>query len=229
MGRTDSLEKMLGKIEGGRRRTTEDEMVGWYHWLDGHEFEQALRVGDGQGSLACCSPWGHKESDTTETLNWLTVLFYFILCLFWIFVAVYKLSLVAESGGYSLVAAHGLLIGEVSLVAERKWLSCVQLFAIPWAIQSMEFSRPEHWVVCVAFSFSTGSSQPRDQTQFSHITGGFFTSWATQGSPRILEWVAYPFSSRSSWSRNQTRFSCIAGGFFTNWATGEVHVAEYRL
>ena len=49
--------------------TTEDEMVGWYHRLNGYEFEQALGVGDGQGSLACCSPWGHKESDTTEQLN----------------------------------------------------------------------------------------------------------------------------------------------------------------
>ena len=45
-------------------------MVGWHHRLDGHEFEQALGVGDGQGSLACCNPWGHKESDTTEWLNW---------------------------------------------------------------------------------------------------------------------------------------------------------------
>ena len=48
---------------------TEDEMVGWHHRLNGHEFEQALGVGDGQGSLACCSPWGHKESDTIEQLN----------------------------------------------------------------------------------------------------------------------------------------------------------------
>ena len=46
---------------------TEDEMVGWHHQLDGHEFEQALA--DGQGSLACSSPWGHKESDMTEQLN----------------------------------------------------------------------------------------------------------------------------------------------------------------
>ena len=45
--------------------TTEDKVVGWYHWLDGHEFGQAPGVGDGQGSLACCSPWGCKESDTT--------------------------------------------------------------------------------------------------------------------------------------------------------------------
>ena len=48
---------------------TEDEMVGWHHQLSGHEFEQALGIGDGQGGLTCCSPWGHKESDTTESLN----------------------------------------------------------------------------------------------------------------------------------------------------------------
>ena len=47
---------------------TEDEMVGWHHRLNG-EFEQALGVGDGQGGLACCSPWGCKESDTAERLN----------------------------------------------------------------------------------------------------------------------------------------------------------------
>ena len=48
---------------------TEDEMVGWHHQLNGHEFEQALGVGDGQGGLACCSSWGHKELDTTERLK----------------------------------------------------------------------------------------------------------------------------------------------------------------
>ena len=45
-------------------------MAGWHHQLDGHEFKQTLGVGDGQRSLECCSPWGHKESDTTERLNW---------------------------------------------------------------------------------------------------------------------------------------------------------------
>ena len=48
---------------------TDDKMVGRHHQLNGHEFEQALEDGEGQGSLACCSPWGHKESDTTELLN----------------------------------------------------------------------------------------------------------------------------------------------------------------
>ena len=72
MQRADSLAKtlVLGKIERQEEKgMTEDEMVGWYHQLDGCEFEQALGVGDGQGSLACCSPWGHKESD-----NWATEL-----------------------------------------------------------------------------------------------------------------------------------------------------------
>ena len=55
------------------KRTTEDEMVGWHHLLDRHEFEQALGVGDGQGSLVCCSPWGCKEPDMTEWLNWTTL------------------------------------------------------------------------------------------------------------------------------------------------------------
>ena len=66
IGRSDSFEKilMLGKIEGRRRRGREAEMIGWHHRLDGHEFEQAPGVGDGQGSLVCCSPWGRKESDT---------------------------------------------------------------------------------------------------------------------------------------------------------------------
>ena len=48
---------------------TEDKMVGWYHRLNGHEFEQDLRDGEGQGGLACCRPWGCKELDTTEQLN----------------------------------------------------------------------------------------------------------------------------------------------------------------
>ena len=70
--RSDSLEKnlMLGKIEGRKRRgMTEDKMVGWHHQLNGHEFEQALGFGDGQGGLACYSPRGCRELDTTERLK----------------------------------------------------------------------------------------------------------------------------------------------------------------
>ena len=52
-----------------KKETTEDEMVGWHHWLNGHEFEQTLGDGEGQGRLACCSPWGCKESDMTVQMN----------------------------------------------------------------------------------------------------------------------------------------------------------------
>jgi len=74
MQRTDSLEKtlMLGNIEGRRRWgwMTEDEMFGWHHWLNVLEFDQALGVNDGQGSLMSCSPWGREELNMTEWLNW---------------------------------------------------------------------------------------------------------------------------------------------------------------
>ena len=71
-GKDADDEKDWGQEEKGM---TEDEMVGWYHWLDGHEFEQALGDGEGQGSLACCSPWGHKKSDMTEQLNNKSIIF----------------------------------------------------------------------------------------------------------------------------------------------------------
>ena len=54
-----------------KKGMTEDEMAGWHHWLDGHEFGWTLGVGDGQGGLLCCNSWGCKESDTTEWLNWI--------------------------------------------------------------------------------------------------------------------------------------------------------------
>ena len=60
---------------------TEDELVEWHHWLNGHEFEQAPGVGEGQVSLACCSPWGRKELDMTERLNW-TELKEWVICNF---------------------------------------------------------------------------------------------------------------------------------------------------
>ena len=72
----DAKEWLIGKDpDAGKdwrqeKGTAEDEMVGWHHRLDGHESEQALGVGDGWGSLMCCSPWGCKESDPTEWLNW---------------------------------------------------------------------------------------------------------------------------------------------------------------
>ena len=75
MGRTDSLEKtlMLGKIEG--RRRGQQRMVGWHHRFNGHELEQTVGDSKGQGSLACCNPWGCQESDTTKQLNWTELIY----------------------------------------------------------------------------------------------------------------------------------------------------------
>ena len=68
-GNDPDARKDWGQEEKGM---TEDEMVGWHHHLDGHEFKQVPRAGDGQGGLVCSSPWGHEESETTQWLNWLT-------------------------------------------------------------------------------------------------------------------------------------------------------------
>ena len=67
IGKDSNAGRDWGKEEKG---TTEDEMAGWHHWLDGCEFEWTLGVGDGQGGLVCCNSWGRKESDTTEWLIW---------------------------------------------------------------------------------------------------------------------------------------------------------------
>ena len=67
IGKDSDAGRGWGQEEKG---TTEDEMAGWHHRLDGCEFEWTPGVGDGQGGLVCCSSWGHKESDTTEQLNW---------------------------------------------------------------------------------------------------------------------------------------------------------------
>ena len=67
IGKDSDAGRDWGQEEKG---TTEDEMAGWHHWLDGSEFEWTPGVGDGQGGLGCCDSWGYKELDTTERLNW---------------------------------------------------------------------------------------------------------------------------------------------------------------
>ena len=103
---------LIGKdLDAGRdwrqeeKGMTEDEMVGWHHWLDGHEFEQAPGLGDGQRRLVCCSPWG-PESDMTEWLNWTGV--------FWILRAIIP-SLIASSIHY-LFSNYVLKVYKISNV-----------------------------------------------------------------------------------------------------------------
>jgi len=75
IGKDSDAGRDWGQEEKG---TTEDEMAGWHHWLDGCEFGWTLGVGDGQGGLVCCNSWGHKELDTTEWLNWTD-----LICFYW--------------------------------------------------------------------------------------------------------------------------------------------------
>ena len=83
---------------GQEKWTTEDEMAGWHHWLDGCESEWTPGVGDGQGGLVCCDSWGRKESDTTERLIWSDLIivfsFYYFLFLFFLFYFIFKLYII---------------------------------------------------------------------------------------------------------------------------------------
>ena len=129
----------------------EDEMVGWHHQFDGHESDQALGVGDGQRSLACCSPWGGKELDTTERLHF-----------------DFSLSRIGEGNSNPLqcsclenpreAAIYGVAQSQTRLKRLRSsskfmvlsCFSCVQHFATPYtaacqASLSMGFPRPEFW------------------------------------------------------------------------------------
>ena len=175
MRTTDSLEKTLtlGKIEGGRMKgKTEERQVGWHHWLDGQEFEQALGVGDGQGSLACCSVWLAKS--WTQLSNWTELNNVKMLTLLNVH------SRFSEVSAQSPVAVRAemqktiLMLVWTSEVAQ----SCLTLF------DPMDCSPPGssvHGILqarileCVAIPFFRGSSWPRDQTQISHISGRFFT------------------------------------------------------
>ena len=108
-----------------------------------------------------------------------------------------------------------------------KLLSRVWLFVTLWAIQSMEFSRPEYW--SGSFSLLQGIFPTQGSNPGLWHRRKILYQLSHKGSPIILEWVACPFSSRSSWSRNRTGVSCIAGRFFTNWAIMEALYLQLNM
>ena len=96
---------------------TEDKMIGWHRWLDGYQFEQAPGVGDGQESLECCSPWGHKDSDTTEQLNWTDVYVRSHLLCCWIRVFAMTTAFFWQNS-VSLCLLHFVLQGQTCLLLQ---------------------------------------------------------------------------------------------------------------
>ena len=151
--------------------TTEDEMVRWHHWLDGHEFEQAPGVSDGPGSLVCCSPWG-AESDMTERLNWTE-----------------RIEIELRVSRCTIEASWGLewpLRQEVSLGdnwSALGWALCVCSF-MSWTDckpsgSSVHGISQKRILERVTISSFRRSCQARDQTPVScvsWITSGFFTA-----------------------------------------------------
>ena len=172
IGKDSDAGRDWGQEEKG---TTEDEMAGWHHWLDGHEFGWTPGIGDGQGGLACCDSWGYKELDTNERLNWTKLNVKMLLMLYselslWSLMCTWHLE--SESERRSVVSdslrVHGIL----------------QASILEW----------------VAFPFSRGSSQPRDQTQVAHLCRGILYQLSHKGSPwhlrAHLKWNNYISSTQ---------------------------------
>ena len=166
---------------------TEDETVGWHYQLDGHEFEQALGVGDGQGSLACCSPWGQKELDMTEQLNWTDFGEGVDISRIW--ATTHSLFLTIPGNCHGTSGCVISLADQGSRSTLPSW-SHSWFILCPWAMSFFQklcptpfppFTRILDWV---AISFSRGSSWTRDRTQVSCIAGWFFPVWATRVSLR---------------------------------------------
>ena len=161
-------------------------MVGWHHWLNGHEFEQAPGIGDGQGSLACWSPWDRKDSDTIEWLNWTEAL-----------------EESSESESHSVVSdslqLHALYspwnspgqntgVGSLSLLQGIFPIQGSNL-GLPhcrWILYQLSHKGSPRILEWMAYLFSSGSCWPRNQTRVSSIAGGFFTNWAIREAPNRL-------------------------------------------
>ena len=157
-------------MKAGEKGTIEDEMAGWHHQLNRHDSEQALRVGDGQGSLACCSPWSCKELDMTEQMNW-TELYHLL--------ALGSLH-VFRSHWQSKISKMWLIRGVCVCVCVY---NCVLLFAIPWTVAhqaplSMGFSRGKYWSE-LPFPSPGNLLDPGIETESPALARGFFTTTAT--------------------------------------------------
>ena len=135
------------------KRATEDEMVGWHHQLNGHEFEQTPGDGKGKKNLECCSPWGHKESDT-ERLN--------------------NNNKKAEWETTLPMLINNKAHCQCQVLSRVRLCDPHGLYVAHQAPRSMEFFRHEYWSYG-SHCLLQGIFPPSDQTQVSHMAGRFFT------------------------------------------------------
>ena len=181
-GKDSDAGRDWGQEEKG---TTEDEMAGWHHWLDGHESEWTPGVVDGQGGLACCDSWGRKESDTTERLNWTELNGPFVrplsICPSFIYIPVQEVF----AGSCECVC----------VCVDVAQLCPTLCDPMDSTVHGILQARVLEWV---AVPFSRVSSHPRDWTQISRIAGRFFTSWATGNPNHVPDTVLSPEIKQTS-------------------------------
>ena len=188
MWRADSLEKtlMLGKVKAGGKGDNRDAIVGWHHWLSGHEFEQTPGDSDGPGSLACCSPWGRKELDTSEWLNNNNNSLCQCYIVEYLLLNWQKQSLIDFNIYLTTIRINTCTV----CVGRCVWLFKKVVVVKSWCVYAKSLqSCPTlcHPMVCS----SPGS------TVYVILQA------------RILEWFALPSSRGSSWPRDQTPVPCI--------------------
>ena len=183
-------------------------MVGWHHRLNGRGFEQTPGDGEGQGSLACFSPWGLKELDMTEGLN------------------EQHEGGVWENLGNNVIALYlkwsydlqpYSFVKILATVSQRVILLYITCFK--WRWNEDFFIRQVKWSVMLVAQSCPTLCNPMDYNPSVSSVHGIFQA-------RILEWVAISFSRGSSWLRYQTRVSYIAGRLFTIWATREAQIQK---
>ena len=114
--------------------TTEDEMAGWHHWLDTHEFEWTRGIGDGQGGLVCCDSWARKESDTTERLNWGATSLNVLLNFIWQTEQDWKRWSGVPEGSVTLPPRKPSESSPASYHVSwaKTWINKVELWGLPW-------------------------------------------------------------------------------------------------
>ena len=155
IGKDSDAERDWGQEEKG---TTEDEMAGWHHRLNGHEFGWTPGVGDGQGGLECCNSWGRKELDMTERLNWTELNWGYF-------------------QSWSEMKGTPLCLSLLQGIFSTRGLNPVLLHC-RWILYQLSRKRSPRILEWIAYPFSSGSSWLWNQTGPPCIAGGFYTNWA---------------------------------------------------